>query len=397
MDELENTPQEQEQQEEEELQRQMGEVQTFHRGDIVEGTVTKIENGVVYVDIGYRVDAVIPQRELSNTGLVQPEDVVSVGQKIEVKVLSVNEEEDKITVSKRAVDAVRAWDRLQKIYENNETFEAKVVDVVKGGLVVDVGVRGFIPASQVETHFVEDFADYKGKTLRLKVIELDKSANKVILSHRAVLEEEREAQREELMTKLQPGQILTGTVERITDFGAFVDVGGVDGLVHISELAWHRVGHPSEVIHEGDQVQVKVLRVDEERGRISLSIKQTQPGPWENVEERFHPGDIVTGTVKRLVGFGAFVEIAPGLEGLVHISQIANRRISSPSEVLEVGDQVRVKILDIDPEAQRISLSIREAEEDRGHRDFGRYDDNKNNGSSFTIGDVFGDLFKKNR
>jgi len=283
--------------------------------------------------------------------------------------------------------------------ESGETIEARVAEVVKGGLVVDVGVRGFVPASMVERHYVEDFSDYKGRTLRLKVKELDKSKRKVVLSQKDVLDEEYEANKKRIMSSLQVGQRLEGTVQRLTPFGAFVDIGGVDGLVHISEMAWHHVQHPSEIVKEGDKVTVQVLKVDPENDRISLSIKATQPGPWQLAAEKFHVNDIVTGTVKRLVSFGAFVEIAPGVEGLVHISQIAHRHIGTPHEVLKEGQQVNVKILDFNPAEKRVSLSIKETEEAPAKADK-RSDKNAAvlsdpQGLTLTLGERFGDKLSK--
>jgi small subunit ribosomal protein S1 len=296
------------------------------------------------------------------------------------------------------VDSERAWVDLKGKMENGEVIEAVVADVVKGGLVVDLGVRGFVPASLVERHFVEDFSDYKGRTLRLKVIELDKENNKLILSQKAVLDEEAERQKRERLNQLQPGEIIEGTVQRLTDFGAFVDVGGVDGLVHVSELSWEHVVHPSDVVKEGDRVKVKVLKVDPDNERISLSIKETLPGPWSQVNEKLRTGEIVTGKVKRLVSFGAFVEVLPGVEGLVHISQISRRHIGTPQEVLEEGQEVRVKILDIDADNERISLSIREAEEPmvraepRGQK---AEETNESHALGVTLGDMFGDQLRK--
>ncbi len=378
----------------EEMKSEMAEMTPVNRGDVVTGKVTKVEDRQALVDIGYKFDGVIPISELSSLHVEKVSDVLQEGDEVTVKVLRINDEEDKLILSKRAVDAERAWEELQGKYESGETLEAEVADVVKGGLVVDLGVRGFIPASHVERHYVEDFSDYKGRTLTLKVLEIDPGKNKLILSRKAVLEEELERQKQETLNNLQVGEVLTGTVQRITDFGAFVDIGGVDGLVHVSELAWHRVEHPSEVLTEGDQVNVKVLKVDVENERISLSIKETQPGPWDQVADKIKVGDIVTGTVKRLVSFGAFVEVFPGVEGLVHISQIAHRHIATPSEVLEEGQEIAVKVLDIRPDEKRISLSIKEAEQEDTQvedEDLER----SNSGMNVTLGDVLGDQLRR--
>lgn len=378
----------------EEMKSEMAEMTPVNRGDVVTGKVTKVEDRQALVDIGYKFDGVIPISELSSLHVEQVSDVLQEGDEVTVKVLRINDEEDKLILSKRAVDAERAWEELQGKYETGETLEAEVADVVKGGLVVDLGVRGFIPASHVERHYVEDFSDYKGRTLTLKVLEIDPGKNKLILSRKAVLEEELERKKEETLNNLQVGEVLTGTVQRITDFGAFVDIGGVDGLVHVSELAWHRVEHPSEVLAEGDQVNVKVLKVDVENERISLSIKETQLGPWDQVADKIKVGDVVTGTVKRLVSFGAFVEVFPGVEGLVHISQIAHRHIATPSEVLEEGQEVAVKVLDIRTDEKRVSLSIKEAEQEDTQVEAEDLDRN-NSGMNVTLGDVLGDQLRR--
>lgn len=376
----------------------MTQVTAVKTGDVIKGKVVKVEDNQALVDIGYKYDGIIPIRELSSLHVEKASDVVSEGDEVECKVISIDEEKEKLILSKRAVDAERAWDTLQAKFDNGETIEATVADVVKGGLVVNVGVRGFIPASMVERHYVEDFSDYKGRTLRLKIRELDRENNKLILSRKDVLEEEYEARKKEIMESLQPDQIIEGTVQRLTTFGAFVDIGGIDGLVHISEMSWTHVDHPSDVVKEGDQVKVKVLRVDPEKEKISLSIKAAQPGPWEKVDEQFTPGEIVTGTVRRLVSFGAFVEIAPGVEGLVHISQIAHRHIGTPHEVLQEGQEVKVKILDINSAAKRVSLSIKETEEPPARTDkmAKAIADNENvsvnqQGLNLTLGERLGD------
>lgn len=341
----------------------MANVVILKKGDIVKGKVIKVDADQAIVDVGYKYDGVIPVRELSSLQLDNASEGVEVGQEVELKVLTIDDNKEKLVLSKRAIDSEKAWEKLAGDMENKTILEAKVADVVKGGLVVDVGLRGFVPASMVERTFVEDFSDYKGRTLRLRVKEMDREKNKVILSQKDVLDEEFDSQKKEVLSKISVGEELTGTVQRLTQFGAFIDIGGVDGLVHISEMAWHHVESPSEVVKEGDQVQVQVLKVDPENERISLSIKATQPGPWQQVQSKIKTGDIVTGTVKRLVQFGAFIEVAPGVEGLVHISQIAHRHIATPFEVLKEGQEVQAKVLDINIDEKRISLSIKETEE----------------------------------
>ncbi|GAA0135568.1 30S ribosomal protein S1 [Paenibacillus sp. YSY-4.3] len=344
-------------------QDELDQIVSLKKGDTVKGTIVKIEDNQAYVSIGYKYDGVIPIRELSSVHLDSASDAVQVGQEVETKVVSIDDEKERLVLSKRAIDSENAWEELQKRFESQETFEVTVADVVKGGIVADVGVRGFIPASMVERHFVEDFSDYKGRTLRVKVKEIDPENNKVILSQKDVLDEEFEANKLKVMGELQEGQVIEGTVQRLTQFGAFVDVGGVDGLVHVSEIAWNHVDKPADVLSEGQQVKVKVLKVDPEKGKISLSIKAATPGPWDTAAEQFKSGDIVSGEVKRLVNFGAFVEIAPGVEGLVHISQISHKHIGTPHEVLKEGETVQVKVLDVNTAEQRISLSIKETEE----------------------------------
>lgn len=366
-------------------------------GQEVTGTVSKIEEKHALIDIGYKIEGVLPISELSSLHIDKISDVLSEGDELKLKVKKSSE--DELVLSKRAVDAEKAWEDLRDRYENKETFDVEIADVVKGGLVTDLGVRGFIPASLVEKHFVEDFSDYKGKTLAVKIVEFDPDSNKVILSHRAVLDEEAEKKKKEILASLQPGEVKTGIVQRITDFGAFVNIGGIDGLVHISQLAHHHVETPDEVVKEGDEVNVKILSVDVENERISLSIKATLPGPWEELEGKIKPGDELTGTVKRLVSFGAFVEIAPGVEGLVHISEISNRHIGTPAEVLKENQEVKVKVLDFNPEAKRVSLSIKALEQNtndystNNKSDYAQHDSDTSTG--FSVGDMIGDQLKK--
>ncbi|MFC6332301.1 30S ribosomal protein S1 [Paenibacillus septentrionalis] len=336
---------------------------SLKKGDTVKGTIVKIEDNVAYVSVGYKYDGIIPLRELSSVSVEQASDVVQVGQEVELKVLSINDSKETMTLSKRLVDNEKGWDEIEKHLEQGDVFEVVVADVVKGGLVADVGVRAFIPASMVERHFVEDFSDYKGRTLRVIVKEIDRENNKVILSQKDVLEAEYEKEKAAKLASLQVGQELKATVQRITPFGAFVDLGGVDGLVHVSELAWEHVNNPADVVSVGQEVTVKVLKVEAEKGKISLSIKAAQPGPWEKAASQFNVDDVVQGKVKRITTFGAFVEITPGVEGLVHISQLAHRRVNSPYEVVKEGQEVQVKILEFNPADKRVSLSIKATQE----------------------------------
>lgn len=366
------------------------EVRNFSEGDQVKGTVTKIEEKQVLVDIeGSKLDGIIPISELSSLHVEKASDVVSEGDVLDLIVTKV--EEELLVLSKRKVDAEKAWEKLEERYQNNEIFDAEVNEIVKGGLVVDLGVRGFVPASMVEDHYVEDFSEYQGKTLSFKIVELDKDKNRLILSHRAVVEEEKKQERKNVLEKLSADQVLEGTVQRLTDFGAFVDIGGVDGLVHISQLSHQHIDKPSEVVHEGEKVTVKVLSVDRDNERISLSIKETLPGPWENIAEKAPVGSVLKGTVKRLVSFGAFVEVLPGVEGLVHISQISHQHIGTPHEVLEEGQTVHVKVLDVNEGEQRLSLSIKELEEQEdNNQDFELPEET----SGFQLSDMIGDKLK---
>ncbi|WP_233183889.1 30S ribosomal protein S1 [Paenibacillus sonchi] len=397
---------------EEEVTSQEGlEIISLKKGDTVKGTIVKIEDNQAYVSIGYKYDGVIPIRELSSVQLDNAAAAVEVGQEVECKVVSINDNKESLVLSKRAVDSEKSWEDLEKYFASQEAFEVTVADVVKGGLVADVGARGFIPASMVERHFVEDFSDYKGRTLRVKVKELDRENSKVILSAKEVLEEEFEANKQKIMSELSEGQIIEGTVQRLTQFGAFVDVGGVDGLVHVSEIAWNHVEKPSDVVSEGEKVKVKVLKVDPEKGKISLSIKAAAPGPWDSAAGKINIGDVVTGEVKRLVNFGAFVELLPGVEGLVHISQISHKHIGTPHEVLKEGQEVQVKVLDFNPSEKRVSLSIKETEEAPAQAPRPERSNNRdrapkevlnnpnvslsNEGLSFTLAERFGDKLDK--
>jgi len=376
------------------------EVKTYQVGDVVKGRVAKVEEKHVLVDIeGSKHAGIIPISELSSLHVEKAGDILAVGDEVTAKVKKVEEtgdDESLLILSKKAVDADQAWANLQAKLESGEVFEVVVKDVVKSGLVTDVGVRGFIPASLVETHFVEDFSDYKGRTLKVKVEELDRDKNRVILSHRAVLEQEQAAKEKETYQKLQAGQILEGTVRRITDFGVFVDIGDIDGLVHISQLSHSHVKHPSEIVQEGQVVKVKVLSVDPENKRISLSVKEALPGPWDGISQKISVGSIVEGKVKRLVPFGAFVEVLPGVEGLVHISQISNKHIGTPHEVLKEGEVVNVKVLEVNEKEHRVSLSMKELEEDVAtEEEYNEYKQYTNEHSGFQIGEVIGEQLKK--
>lgn len=361
-------------------------------GDVITGKVTKVEEKQVFVSVeNSKLDGIIPISELSSLHVEKASDVVSEGEELELSVTKV--EEEALILSKKAVLASKAWDDLEQKFNSGEVFEAVVKDVVKGGLVVDLGVRGFIPASLVENYYVEDFSDYKDNSLTVKVVELDREKNRVILSHRAVVEEEQKNKKQVVLDSLQVGAVLEGTVQRLTDFGAFVDIGGIDGLVHISQLSHEHVSKPSDVVEEGQVIKVKVLSVDRDNERISLSVKETLPGPWENIAEKLSVGDVVDGKVKRLVSFGAFVEVLPGVEGLVHISQISSKHIGTPHEVLKEGQEVQVKVLELNEAEKRISLSMKELDENV-EEDYSQYQ-HQDETSGFQLGEVIGDQLNK--
>lgn len=352
----------------EEMLNAMASVQEVKVGDLVQGEVLTIDDNkqAIVGIIGAGVEGVIPLKELSTITVQNVTDVVNIGDIIDLVVISEigkDKENGSYLLSKRRVDAKKVWEDIEKAFAAGETIEAPVTDVVKGGLVVDAGVRGFVPASMVDVQFVSDFSDYKGKTLTYKIIEIEPSENRLILSRRAVLEAEKEVAKKEIMDKILAGDVVEGTVARLTNFGAFIDLGGVDGLVHVSEISYSHVVKPEDVLSVGDKVTVKVLSIDPEKERISLSIKETLPGPWDNVESEAAVGSVLEGKVNRLTSFGAFVEILPGVEGLVHISQISHKHIATPHEALEEGQTVTVKVLDVSKENKRIGLSIKALEE----------------------------------
>ena len=331
----------------------------FEEGEVVTGTVVRIDKDEVLLDIGWKSEGVIPSHELSIRRSVDPADEVSLGEQIDALVLTKEDAEGRLILSKKRARFEKAWRKIEAAAESGEPVEGTVIEVVKGGLILDLGVRGFLPASLVDIRRVHNLEEFTGQTIECKVIELNRSRNNVVLSRRAVLEDERKEVREQILTRLQPGQIVEGKVSNIVDFGAFVDLEGIDGLIHISEISWSHVNHPSEVLKIGETVKVKVLDIDRDRQRISLGLKQTQEDPWQTVLNSYGPGSSLSGKVTKVVAFGAFVEIVPGVEGLVHISELAEHHVETPGEVVQPGEEVRVKILEIDEERRRISLSIK--------------------------------------
>jgi small subunit ribosomal protein S1 len=337
-------------------------IHPFQEGDVVTGHVVRIDNDEVLVDIGYKSEGVIPANELSIRKSVDPSEEVSLGEEVDALVLTKEDQDGRLILSKKRARFEKAWRRIEAAAESGEPVEGTVIEVVKGGLIIDLGVRGFLPASLVDIRRVPNLDEYMSQPIECKVIELNRSRNNVVLSRRAVLEEQRKEDRERILDRLQPGQVVEGTISNLVDFGAFVDLDGIDGLIHISELSWSHVNHPSEILSIGDTVSVKVLDIDRQRQRISLGLKQTQEDPWQRVVDTYNIGDELEGTVTKVVTFGAFVEILDGVEGLVHISELAQHHVENPREIIQPGDEVRVKILEIDSERRRLSLSAKRVE-----------------------------------
>jgi len=334
----------------------------FTEGDVVTGHVVRIDNDEVLVDIGYKSEGVIPSGELSIRKSVDPSDEVSLGEEVDALVLTKEDQDGRLIMSKKRARFEKAWRRIEGAAESGEPVEGTVIEVVKGGLIIDLGVRGFLPASLVDIRRVPNLDEYLGTKIETKVIELNRSRNNVVLSRRAVLEEERKEVRQQILDRLQPGLVVEGQISNIVDFGAFVDLDGIDGLIHISELSWSHVNHPSEILSIGDTVHVKVLDIDRDRQRISLGLKQTQEDPWQRIIDTYSVGDELEGKVTKVVTFGAFVEILDGVEGLVHISELAAHHVENPREIVQPGDEIRVKILEIDSERRRLSLSAKRVE-----------------------------------
>ncbi len=335
----------------------------IEEGEVVTGHVVRIDNDEVLVDIGYKSEGVIPANELSIRKAVDPREEVHLGEEVDAIVLTKEDQDGRLIMSKKRARFEKAWRRIETAAESGEPVEGTVIEVVKGGLIIDLGVRGFLPASLVDIRRVPNLDEYLATKIETKVIELNRSRNNVVLSRRAVLEEERKEVRQQILDRLQPGLVVEGQISNIVDFGAFVDLDGIDGLIHISELSWSHVNHPSEILNIGDTVQVKVLDIDRDRQRISLGLKQTQEDPWQRIVDTYSVGDELAGEVTKVVTFGAFVEILDGVEGLVHISELASHHVESPREIVHPGDEIRVRILEIDSERRRLSLSAKRVED----------------------------------
>jgi small subunit ribosomal protein S1 len=364
-----------------------GTVTAMEDGKIIEGVVVKVDPDEVLLDIGWKSEGVIPSRELSIKLDVDPNEIVAVGDVVEALVMKKEDEEGRLVLSKKRAQYERAWGTIEQIYTSDRTVQGSVIEVVKGGLILDIGLRGFLPASLVEMRRVRDLQPYVGETLECKIIELDKNRNNVVLSRRKFLEETQSEFRNDFLTSLQKGEIRAGVVSSIVNFGAFVDLGGVDGLVHVSELSWKHIDHPSEVVEVGDEVEVEVLDVDLERERVSLSLKATQEDPWQKFAREHAVGELVDGEVTKLVPFGAFVKVADGIEGLVHISELAERHVEVPEAVVNVGDKIEVKVIDIDTVRRRISLSLKQAQAPTAVAEESAYDEGPAVETAYSSGD----------
>ncbi len=340
-------------------------IKIFSEGDIITGKIVRVDKDEVLLDIGYKSEGVIPARELSIRYDLKPDDIVQVGDEIEALVLQKEDKDGRLILSKKRAQYERAWNNLETLKRDGEPVRGDVIEVVKGGLIVDIGLRGFLPASLVESHRVRELQHYVGQEIECKIIEMDKNRNNVVLSRRALLEATAVERRKNLLDKLEKGQVVTGSVSSIVSFGAFVNLGGIDGLIHISELSWCHVEKPGEVVAVGDEVTCEILDVDRERERVSLSLKACQTDPWEQLSTEVRVSDVIDGMVTKLVPFGAFVQVAPGIEGLIHISELSHRHVELPEEIVSVNEEIKVKVIDIDIDRRRISLSLKQLEDPR--------------------------------
>ncbi len=380
--------------EEEEALKYSDAIKDLQKGQVITGKVVEIKEDGVFVDIGYKTEGFVPLRELDYSSVQDPQDIVSSGQEIEVYFLGL-EEDGVARLSKRRADLEEAWTRIAEASKENSNIKGVVSKVVKGGLVVDIGVRGFIPASHVAIEYVEDLEQFVGQEVEMKVLEVERKSTNVVLSRRKVLEEEQKELKEKTLNSTEENDVVTGKVTKIVDFGAFVDIGGIEGLLHISEMSWGRIEHPSKVLKEGEEIKVQVLKIDRETERISLGLKQILPDPWEEFVKKYEVGKLVEGKITKTVSFGAFMEIEEGIEGLIHISQLARRHVETPEEVVKKGDEVTAKIININEEERKVGLSLKEIEEEKEEKETSEYFKQQDEGN-ITIGDVVGDLFNEN-
>lgn len=364
---------------------------SLQEGDVVSGVVVHIDKEGVLVDVGTKSEGIIRPHELTNGPMQNMEDIVSVGEKIDVYVVQPENENGDLILSKKRADFERAWDRVQKAFEDEKTLTAMVSDRVKGGLVVDLGIRGFVPGSHVGSGNVKNLERYVGQSLPLKVIEVDRERRKVVLSHRLAAEEDRAKLRDATVATLKEGEIREGTVRRVTDYGAFVDLGGIDGLLHVSEMSWTRISHPSDVVKVGQKIQVMVLKLNLDAGRVSLGLRQILPDPWAEVGSKWKVGEIVTGNISRLVPFGAFMQMDHGIEAIIPNSELSHQRIKRPEDVVSVGQEVQAKVIDIRAEERRMTLSIRQIDEDREQKEYKTFQASSKDSGRMTLGDLLGD------
>lgn len=372
------------------------ELPRIYGGAIVKGTVVKITEDEVFVDISWKSEGIIPKEEISSTKVSDINEILKVGDIVTTMVTKVENKEGYTILSRRRAAEIEARERLAELAESKEEIQAKAIEVIKGGLLVDLGMRGFVPASQVDVGYVDDLSKYVGKTLRLRVIEFDASKRKLVLSQKAILAEEQKDNREKLLQNLQEGEVVKGKVRRLASFGAFIDLGGVDGLLHVSDMAFSRVNHPSEIVNIDDEVEVQVLNIDRDKAKISLGLKQLRTNPWMNIDEKYPVGSVVEGKVVRIAPFGAFVQLEDGVDALIHISQLADHRVNKVDDIIKVGDMVLAKVIESKPEDKRISLSIREAAADSKKSQEEEILDNQEEIPEVTIGDAVGDLNQKN-
>ena len=370
-------------------------MRSLSRGDLVDGVVVHIDREGVMVDVGTKSEGIIPPGELSNQHVESPEEVVSVGETIHVYVMEPENEHGNLILSKKRADFGKAWERVEQAFQEGKTLMAMVTDRVKGGLQVDLGIRGFVPGSHVGAGNVKSLERYVGQSLPLKVIEVDRERRKVVLSHRLAMEEQRGKQRTETMASLAEGQIREGVVRRITDYGAFVDLGGIDGLLHISEMSWSRITHPSAVVKVGQRMNVMILRLDPKSERVSLGLRQILPDPWADIGDKYRVGDVVKGGVSRLVMSGAFVQLGEGIEAIIPNSELSHKRVKRPEDVVSVGDQVEAKVIDIRAEERRMTLSLRQLQEVRERKEFESYQPRDDFDSRMTLGHLIGDKLQE--
>jgi len=379
---------------EEEAMQYGQDVQAFSKGQIIEGKVIEITEDGIFVDIGSKTEGFVPKREIAQEGVENISDVVQPGEEIKVYFLG-TDEDGAAKLSKKRADIEEAWQLVTQAQKDKSVIKGTATKVVKGGLVVDVGLRGFIPASHIAIEYVEDLEQFVGQELEMTVLEVEKKNNNVVLSRRKVLEQEQEQKKVETMENLTQGDVVKGRVTKIVDFGAFIDIGGIEGLLHISEMSWGRIEHPSKVLEEGQEIEVKVLSVDKENERISLGLKQILPDPWDEFVKNHKVGDKIEGTITKTVSFGAFMEIENGIEGLIHISQLARRHVENPDEVVKKGDKVSAKIININEGERKVGLSLKEMEEDKQKKEVKEFTDQAKEEGNITIGDMVGDIFQK--